>query len=182
MNSWIKNTIGIVSVFTILLLVISVGSIFMLKDSLPDYDGQVFLKNVIDEIEIYRDDYAVSYINAKSEFDAYFALGYVHAQERLFQMDLSRRAGEGRLSEILGSKTIFYDKMFRTIGINKIVHENYQDYDDKTKSMLIAYSNGINEFIKNSPDKLTIEFDILGYKPELWKPENSLLIAKLMAC
>lgn len=181
MNSWIKNTIGIITTLIVIIIVLIFGAIYMLESSLPEYSGTVELENLENEIEIYRDNYGVPYINAKSESDAYFALGYLHAQERLFQMDLSRRAGEGRLSEIMGSKTIFFDKMFKTIGLYNLVKENFSKYDESTKRMLIAYSNGVNEFIKNSGNKLTIEFDLLGYKPYEWKPEHSLLIAKLMA-
>jgi penicillin G amidase len=181
MNPWIKNTVGVVVSIIIISLLIIVGSIYMLKSSLPEYSGNISSEKCLDEIEIYRDNYGVAYINSKSDMDAYFALGYVHAQERLFQMDLSRRAGEGRLSEIFDNKTLFFDKMFRTIGLNKLVKENLEKYDEITKNMLIAYSNGVNEFIDNSSEKLTIEFDILGYQPYKWKPEHSLLIAKLMA-
>jgi len=181
MNLWVKNTIGIVAAFIVLLLVLIIGSIYMLKSSLPEYSGNLTLENSEEEIEIYRDKYGVAYIKARTDLDAYFALGYVHAQERLFQMDLNRRAGEGRLSEIFGSETVFYDKLFRTIGINKLAHENYKNYDVFTQNVLQAYSNGVNEFIRKSPEKFTIEFDILGYKPYEWKPEHSLIIAKLMA-
>lgn len=96
-------------------------------------------------------------------------------------MDLSRRAGEGKLSEILGNKTIPFDKMFRTLELAKISKKHYESFDNETKKILISYADGVNEFIKNEKNKLTIEFDILGYKPELWKPEHSVLIAKLMA-
>jgi len=181
MNSWIKNTLGIIASIFIISLVIIIGSIYMLESSLPKYSGSIISEKCIDEIEIYRDDYGVPYINSNSDLDAYFALGYVHAQERLFQMDLSRRAGEGRLSEIFGSKTIFFDKMFRTLGLYKLVEGNFKIYDEATQNILIAYSYGVNEFINKSKEKYTIEFDILGYEPYEWKPEHSLLIAKLMA-
>ncbi len=77
--------------------------------------------------------------------------------------------------KLLGSKTIFFDKMFKTLGLMNLVEENFKKYDEQTQNILIAYSNGVNEFIKNSPEKYTIEFDILGYKPYEWKPEHSLV-------
>ncbi|MCW8850936.1 MAG: penicillin acylase family protein [Melioribacteraceae bacterium] len=153
----------------------------MLNSSLPMYNGNISAEHINSEVEVYRDSNGVAYINGKNELDSYFALGFVHAQERLFQMDISRRAGEGRLSEILGSKTIFFDKMFKTLGLMQLVTANFKKYDERTQNILIAYSNGVNEFIKNSPEKYTIEFDIIGYNPYQWKPEHSLLIAKLMA-
>lgn len=181
MKPWIKILIGIISTFFIILFVGLVIAYLMLKSTLPEYTGSINSSMVKEEIKIYRDNYAIPYVYAKSDDDLYFALGYLHAQERLFQMDLTRRAGEGRLSEILGEKAIPFDKMFRTIGINKIVKYNYSKYDSLTKQILISYSNGVNEFIKNNSNKFTIEFDVLGYDPYLWKPEHSLIIAKLMA-
>lgn len=181
MNPWIKNILGIVLTFLIIMIVIIIGSFYILESSLPVYSGEISVDNIDNKVEIFRDDFAIPYINAKSDLDAYFALGYIHAQDRLFQMDFNRRAGEGRLSEIFGSKTIFFDKMFRTLGLFEIVKKSYAAFDEETKKKLIAYSNGVNEFINNAPEKYTIEFDILRYKPEKWKPEHSLLISKLIA-
>lgn len=181
MNRWIKNIIGITAAIIIIIAVLIIGSIFMLKSSLPEYSGEQIVENIKNEISIYRDIYGVAYINSPNEMDVYFGLGYAHAQERLFQMDFSRRAGQGKLSEIFGTETILFDKMFRTIGLSELAKQNYLKYDPLSKQILISYANGVNEFIRTSPDKLTIEFDLLGYKPSLWKPEHSLIIAKLMA-
>ncbi len=181
MNPWIKNILGAIVTFLVIMTIIIIGSFYMLESSLPVYSGEMSVSNIDHKIEIYRDDFAIPYVNAQTELDAYFALGYLHAQERLFQMDFNRRAGEGRFSEIFGSRTLFFDKMFKTLGLYEVVKKSYANFDEETKNILIAYSNGVNEFIKNSPEKYTIEFDILGYKPEIWKPEHSLLIAKLIA-
>lgn len=181
MNTWIKSLFGILFSVIVLLIILIFGSIYMLSKSLPDYSGDIILENLNNEVEIYRDSNGVAFINSANEADAYFALGYVHAQERLFQMDINRRAGEGRLSEILGSKTLFFDKMFKTIGLKRLAEENFKKYDEHTKSILTAYSNGINEFINKSHNKFTLEFDILNYKPYEWKPEHSIILTKLMA-
>ncbi len=181
MKPWIKTTIGIVGTLITLLIFTLVGSYFFLQQSLPDYSGNHSVGLIKNEVQIFRDEFAIPRIYAENDDDLYFALGYVHAQERLFQMDLTRRAGQGKLSEILGTKTIPFDKMFRTLGLNELVERTLRKYDETTKNILVSYSNGVNEFIKNNPSKLTIEFDILGYKPDLWKPEHSLLITKLMA-
>ncbi|MBK7104200.1 MAG: penicillin acylase family protein [Ignavibacteriae bacterium] len=181
MNNWIKVIIGAIATIIILLIVFIVGSIYMLNKTLPEYSGKKSVQNLNNEVSIYRDNFAIPYVYAKSKNDLYFALGYLHAQERLFQMDISRRAGEGKLSEILGSEAISYDKMFRTFELAKISKLHFENFDADTKSKLISYSNGVNEFIKNEPEKLSIEFDVIGYKPNLWKPEHSVLIAKLMA-
>ena len=181
MNKWPKVLAGILITIIILLFVFIAGAYYMLNDTLPQYSGKKIVNKLNGEVSIYRDKFGIPYVYSNSKYDLYFALGYLHAQERLFQMDLSRRAGEGKLSEILGSKTIPFDKMFRTLELAKISKKHYESFDDETKKILISYADGVNEFIKNEKNKLTIEFDILGYKPELWKPEHSVLIAKLMA-
>ncbi|MCX7874771.1 MAG: penicillin acylase family protein [Melioribacteraceae bacterium] len=180
MKNWKKITIGFSLVFLCLILVGFIISYFMLKKSLPIYDDEIKVHHLKNRIEIYRDENAIPLIIAKEDEEAAFALGFLHAQERFFQMDISRRAGEGRLSEIFGSKLLTIDKMFRTMGIKKISKENFYKINPLSQKILIAYSNGVNEFIKYSKGKYQVEFDILGYDPELWKPEHSLMIAKLM--
>ena len=124
MRSWKKILIGLSISFVIIFIV--AGAIFynMLSSSLPDYNGRITSSKIISDIEIYRDSFAVPYILAESDNDAAFALGYLHAQERLFTMDFIRRAGEGRLSEILGEEAIPFDNMFRTVGIKRNILKN----------------------------------------------------------
>ncbi|MBK8945265.1 MAG: penicillin acylase family protein [Ignavibacteriae bacterium] len=181
MNNWIKVTFGLLTTLLVLFIVFIIGSIYMLNETLPVYSGKKSVQNLKNEVSIYRDNNAIPYVYANSKSDLYFALGYLHAQERLFQMDLGRRAGEGKLSEILGHAAISYDKMFRTLELAKISKNHFNKFDNETKNILISYAKGVNEFLKNDQDKFPIEFDVIGYKPELWKPEHSVLIAKLMA-
>ncbi len=181
MPRWLKISIG-VAVSLIIILVVG-GAIFyhMLKSSLPVYNGNVVSSFVKDDVEIYRDSMAVPYIIAKNEDDAAFALGYVHAQERLFSMDLMRRAGEGRLSEIFGPRTIPFDKMFKTIGIKKTVDDILKQTNQNLIGFLQAYSNGVNKYIKDAKGKYSIEFDVLGYEPYKWTPADCLVIGRMMA-
>ncbi|MBN1300567.1 MAG: penicillin acylase family protein [Melioribacteraceae bacterium] len=180
MKKWIKVIIGIFITVFILLIGLYALSHRMLSSSLPDYEGILSSNEIKSSINIYRDSTAVAYIESEHETDAAFALGFVHAQERMFQMDLMRRAGEGRLSEILGSKTLPFDKMFRTIGIYKSLLDNYGKFSDDTKTMLESYSNGVNAYLKSTED-YSFEFKVLGYTPYEWMPVHSLLVAKLMA-
>ena len=156
-------------------------SVKLVKRPLPVYEGEYKVKGISGTVKIFRDEWGVPAIYADGEEDAAFALGFVHAQERLFQMDLIRRAGEGRISEVIGGKTVPIDKMFRTLGLFKFVKEIFPRLSDDTKRMLTAYSKGVNEFIRNAKGKLPIEFALLNYEPYEWKPEHSLVIAKLMA-
>ncbi len=181
MRKWKKIFIGLS--FTFLMIFIIAGWIFhnMLASSLPQYSGEISSSKIISDIEVYRDSFAVPYIIAQSDEDAAFALGYLHAQERLFTMDLIRRAGEGRLSEILGEKAIPFDKMFRTVGIKRNIEKNLDKYDPTVMKILQAYSNGVNEYLKERKGNYGIEFDVLGYQPEKWKPIHSLIVIKMMA-
>ncbi len=181
MPRWLKITIGLTA--SLIILVVIGGYIFsrMLMASLPNYSGQIYSSNVSFRVEIYRDQYAIPYIAAQSDEDASFVLGYVHAQDRLFTMDLARRAGEGRLSEVFGTQTIPFDKMFLTVGINETVKRIMQNLNSEAKKFLDAYAAGVNHYIKAAGGKFPVEFDVLGYDPEPWKPEHSLIIGRLMA-
>lgn len=181
MRKWKKIFIGLSLTFLITFVI--AGWIFynMLSSSLPQYTGEISSSKISSNIEVYRDSFAVPYIIAESDEDVAFALGYLHAQERLFTMDLIRRAGEGRLSEILGEKAIPFDKMFRTVGIKRNISKNLYRYDPIVMKILQAYSNGINEYLKERKGNYAIEFDVLGYQPEQWKPIHSLIVIKMMA-
>ena len=180
MHRWKKILIGVTATLLVIIIAFSFISYYMLKKSLPEYNGEIKAEGLINQIEIFRDNYAVPFIKAENDEDAAFALGFVHAQERLFQMDIARRAGEGRLSEVFGAKTIPIDQMFRTVGIYKNVKANYEKLNPLSKKILEAYSKGVNAFIKTAKGNYPIEFDLLGYDPYPWKPEHSLVIAKLM--
>ncbi len=181
MKPWLKITIGILS--SILIIFIIGGYIFyqMLNTSLPVYEGTLQAPGLKEKVEIYRDSLAVPYIFASNDEDAALALGYLHAQERMFIMDVIRRAGAGRLSEIFGEETVPFDKMFRTIGLNRTTLKIKRKMDPKTLKVLEAYSKGVNLYIKQAENKYTFEFDILGYQPDEWKPEHSLIVIRMMA-
>ncbi|MGE5680509.1 MAG: penicillin acylase family protein [Bacillota bacterium] len=181
MPNWIKYSIAIL---ISLLIVGTVGAIVfynLLAKSLPEYQGIRSVEGLSSRVEIYRDKYAIPYIFAQTDEDAAYALGYVHAQERLFQMDISRRAAEGRLSEVFGPATVAYDVMFKTLGIDRTVLRDISKLDISTKAVLEAYSKGVNSYINEAKGKYPIEFDALGYDPYPWKPEHCLMIGKLMA-
>ena len=181
MPRWLKITIGVI---LSIIVVFIIGGFFlykMLSSSLPEYNGEVTSQHISSDIEIYRDSMAIPYIIAKDDEDAAFALGYVHAQERLFTMDLARRAGAGRLSEILGSETIPFDLMFRTVGIKRMAEMIKSRMDNHSLKILEAYSNGVNLYIDQAKGHYPVEFDILNYSPYKWKPLDCLIIGRMMA-
>ncbi len=181
MSKWIKIFVGIFLSFIILLIISGIIFYNILNSSLPKYEGEISSTEISDNIWIYRDSMAIPYIIAKTEEDAAFALGYAHAQDRLFVMDIMRRAGEGRLSEVMGERSVPFDKMFRTIGLKKIVEQNIKRMNPNLLNLLKAYAKGVNLYILNSKGKYPAEFDVLGYDPEEWKPEHSLIVGRMMA-
>ncbi len=159
---------------TLLTLIIFVGLLlfFYLKSTSPQYSGDVTLEALHEKVEVYYDTYGIPHIYATNAEDAYFALGYVHAQDRLFQMELIRRAGSGRLSEIFGGETIETDKFFRTIGIRKAAEKSAQTYLNKKEKpyqkTAFAYLDGVNSFLHAGD--LPIEYKILGIEIEEFTP------------
>lgn len=151
----------------LILLVVFALIAFLFSNSLkPSYEGDVKLSFLKDKVEVYYDDYGVPHIYAQSEIDARRVLGYVHAQDRLWQMELIRRIAVGRLSEIFGDKLIRNDKFFSGLGIeeNSIVTIEKLDQNSDEYNLTMAYIEGINEFIKNGPTP--IEFYLLGIEKE----------------
>lgn len=180
MNNIFKNIAGVLVLVVIVLL--TVGLLFnsLTKKSFYEESGSVKVKGISNKISIYKSEFGVSQIFADNENDMYYALGYAHAQDRLWQMDLSRRVAEGKLSEIFGKDVLEFDILFRTLAINKTADKLYEKLSTKSKSILISYCSGVNDFIKSNSSHLPLEFDILNYKPETWKPEHSLMIIRLM--
>ena len=105
------------------IIVLLLGAYGYLRFTLPDYSGELTVTGLKGKVEIIRDSYGMPHIYAKTDDDAYFALGYCMAQDRLFQMDMVRRAARGRLAEILGKDLISVDKFFRTITAGKSVED-----------------------------------------------------------
>ncbi len=181
MGTKLKIFLGVAGSLTIIALVTVVILRYLVIKSFPTVDGDVRIAGLESAVTIQRDDYGVAHISAKNEHDLFFAQGYVHAQDRLWQMDISRRAGQGRLSEVLGSSALKFDRLFRTIGILGIAEKLEQNLHPDSRRVLEAYSDGVNAFIESHHGKFPIEFDMLNYSPEKWKPVHSLLVARLMA-
>jgi penicillin amidase len=121
------------------------------------------------------------HIRAGDEHSRLFAAGFVHAQDRLWQMDMMRRAGQGRLSEVVGEKTLRFDRMFRTLGFRALADSLGASVSDTTRSLLQSYADGVNAYIASAAGRFPVEFDVLDYRPEPWKVEHSLMLARLMA-
>lgn len=152
-----------------------------LRSKQPQYKGERKLSGLVEKVEVSFDKWAIPHINAKSEKDAYYSLGYLHAQERLFQMEVMRRLAKGELAEILGPEVLKYDKFFRTVGIQRVAKKLARKYlyGNSASTAFQAYLNGINEFIKTGPRP--IEFVALGVEPRAFEASDSFAIAGYMA-
>lgn len=152
----------LLSLLFIIVLAVAGGYLY-LHTTLPTYSGEYKLKGLNQEVDVYFDAYGVPHIYAQSQEDAYFALGYLHAQERLFQMEIMRRLAQGKLSEILGEKLVKTDKFFRTLGIEEHAKKSVEKFkNDKEgyRPLLDAYLVGVNDFIKNG--YTPVEYTLLG--------------------
>ena len=181
MQTWLKVTIGIVT--SLIILFIIGGYIFYnsLTESLPVYEGELHASSLKSEVKIYFDSLAVPYIFAEDDEDVAFTLGYLHARERMFSMDIVRRAGEGRLSEVFGAETVPFDRMFRTVGLSRTAEMIKEKMNPDGLKLLEAYSRGVNFYLEEKKNKYPVEFDVLGYQPEKWKPEHSIIVIRMMA-
>jgi penicillin amidase len=135
-----------------------------------------------DKVTVRRDERGIPYIEARNEADLYFAQGYVTAQDRLWQMDLYNRVARGETAEIFGNTVLEEDKRWRKFGFARVAEETVKTLPQETRSVLENYARGVNAFIAALDDKtLPIEFRILQYRPREWRPENSIVIGKILS-
>ncbi|HUU52470.1 MAG TPA: penicillin acylase family protein [Candidatus Heimdallarchaeota archaeon] len=151
------------------------------RKGLPDYNAEVKLEGMLGQVTVYRDAYAVPHIYADNEKDLYRATGYVMAQDRLWQMDLFRRATTGRLSEIFGPDLVEADLLMRALRIPEKSRMVLSRQEPEVLETLEAFADGVNQFIEIHQDDLPLEFSLLGYKPEDWAPEHTVNLISYMA-
>jgi penicillin amidase len=169
----LKSILYSLLVLVILALIAGLVIISSVKrGALPKYNGEIKLSGLTDDVTVYRDERGMPHIYAKDEYDLYYAVGYVIAQERLWQMDMIRRATLGRLSEILGKDYVDIDLFLRCLDIPAKSKKLLAVEDPAIILCLQAYSDGVNNYIKDAGKKLPPEFRILSYKPDLWTIED----------
>lgn len=151
-----------------------------LKSSLPTIDGEVVIAGPDAEIVIARDQHGVPHIDAASENDLAFGLGYAHAQDRLWQMEMNRRIGSGRVADVLGEAGVGFDKYFRTLGFKLRAETALAALPPEIVEGLQKYADGVNAFVANHTGALPPEFTLTGVTPEPWRPIDSLVWQKMM--
>ncbi|WP_412070688.1 penicillin acylase family protein [Pseudooceanicola nanhaiensis] len=173
---------------TALVALVALGAVvvyFLAARSLPEYDKTLVVPGITAEVEIVRDHANVPHIFGKTDADVYYALGYAHAQDRLWQMITMRRTVQGRLSEIFGRRTLRIDQLMRRYDFYTLAREAYQYQDDDTKAALRAYSAGVNarlqEVNEESLGRGAPEMFLFDVAVAPWTPADSLAMIKLMA-
>jgi penicillin amidase len=183
----LKRALAVIGL-VIIIAVVAIGGWFywMTRNPWPQTEGLAKVSGLLVPVDIIRDRWGVPHIYAQNSHDLFFAQGYVHAQDRFFQMEFSRRIGQGRLSEMLGDGTLDNDKYLRTIGLWRTAQEEAATLEGETKALLEAYAEGVNAYLASHRDALALEFAILrlvGTKVaiEPWIPAHSLVWGKVMA-
>ncbi|HRN19538.1 MAG TPA: penicillin acylase family protein [Trueperaceae bacterium] len=171
----------VVLVLLLLVVVLVAGGYFYLRTSLPKVSGEVRVEGLDGPVEIVRDADAVPHIYASSHADAVFGLGFVHAQDRLWQMEFQRRVGSGRLSEVIGEATVSTDRFIRTLGIEQAAESGLEALSPEARGLIDAYVAGINAYLAQRRGALPVEFLLLGFEPAPFEPVDVLVWAKMMA-
>src|SRR5262245_49004663 len=137
-------------------------------------EGRIKLEGLQKPVRVLRDEWGIAHIYAETQDDLFFAQGLVAAQHRLWQMDLLRRVGEGKLAEVLGPSAVERDRFARLIHYRGDLKAEYESYAPDARQIIEAFVRGVNAQIAVSKDRLPIEFQLTGSKPEPWTPEVCL--------
>ncbi|MEQ8349215.1 MAG: penicillin acylase family protein [Sneathiellaceae bacterium] len=172
--------LGGLGALVLLLVLLAGGYGLWLSQSVPVRHGGIPIAGLAKPVEVLRDRQDVPYIRASSQADAYFALGFVHAQERLWQMDIYRRIASGRLAEVVGPMAADADSFIRTLGLYRMAQADTADLKPPLALPLHSYAAGVNAYIGHHKGPWPPEFGLLFYEPEPWTPADSIAMGKLL--
>jgi penicillin amidase len=186
MRTFWRAILGVVLAVLIVGLVVCGGGLWLVRRPWPRIEGTVQVGGLQAEVTIVRDGWGIPHIYAANPHDLFFAQGYVHAQDRFWQMEFWRRIGSGRLAEILGSSALESDRFIRTLGWHRTAAQELTMLDPEVRQVLEDYSAGVNAYISTHRGQLGLEFTILGFTgvpfdPEPWTPLDTLTWAKVMS-
>lgn len=172
----------------ILVIIIVLGALsggtlwWWARGSLPVLDGEVPVAGLVAPVEVLFDGHGVPHVYASGPEDAWFVAGVLHARDRLWQMELYRRAASGRLSEILGERTVRIDRRFATLQLRKAAEEEWRTSPSLVRDALTRYAAGVNAQMAFATGRAApIEFQVLRVTPEAWSPIDSLAVGRLLA-
>ncbi|MEO7254505.1 MAG: penicillin acylase family protein [Casimicrobium sp.] len=175
---WLKRIfLGLIAIVTIVAVV---PAIYVWR-SVPTDSAQYVIKAPLGETRITLDADGIPTIDAKSEHDLSFAVGFMHARDRLWQMEMNRRIGRGELAEILGPKALETDKFLRTLGVHRAAKVQFDGFPPEAKVLLQAYADGVNTYVRDAMTVRPPEFVILGVLPGTWEPVDTVAWGIIMA-
>lgn len=172
----LKILLIIFSIILIGFISLSLVGYHIITRSLPVTQGEIYLSSIDNKINIFRDNNNIPHIRSNNEFDLYFTQGFITSQDRLWQMDLIKRAANGNLSEIFTNYSLPYDTTILKLGFKRSAQRIKSQLCIKSKNAFKAYTAGINAYINKNNTKLPVEFKLLNYKPELWTIEDCIAI------
>jgi len=171
------RVLGAIVIGLMMVIVVGIGWFLSIaRSALPELDGPLPVAGVSAPVSVTRDGHGVPTIESATVDDLFFAQGYVTAQDRLFQMDLMRRAAVGELAEIVGDIALEHDRRQRILGIRATAEKGLQSITNDDRQQFSAYARGVSAFINSHRDKLPLEFRILGYSPRPWTVQDSLAV------
>jgi penicillin amidase len=179
MRFWRRFGAG-AAVVLMLIGLVATAEIARFRFSVPDYSRTVRLHGLSSPVQILRDTHGIPHILAHSRRDAVFALGYVQAQDRLWQMVFLRAVMQARVAEIVGPDGAATDVLFRTLGLYRLAEQSVAHLDLETRGLLEAYAAGVNAYIAGHKGPLPIEFALLHISPRPWRPADSIATLKYM--
>jgi penicillin amidase len=178
---------GLLGAILILAILAGAFAYYTARRSFPQMDGDIQLSGLNEPVEIYRDPLGVPHIYASNQHDLFFAQGFVHAQDRFYQMDFWRHIGSGRLSEMFGDAQLEKDQFLRTMGWARVARQELDKMEPEELALLQDYADGVNAYLaEHQGSALSLEYAVLklinaDYQIEPWEPLNSLTWAKVMA-
>ena len=182
-----KVLIRILAAVLVLVLILTLLGVFLVRRSFPTTDGDISLPGLNGEVSVTRDDSGVPTVEASNSHDLFMAQGFVHAQDRFWEMDFRRHVTSGRLSELFGESQFSTDSFIRTLGWRKVAEKEVAALDDKTLAYYEAYAEGVNAYLHGkSPTEVSLEYGVIGLQNggveiEEWTPVDSVSWLKAMA-
>jgi penicillin amidase len=178
----IKRIAGVLGVVLLAVaLIVAAAGTWFVRRPWPQVKGTVAVAGLSAPVEVIRDELGVPHIYAQNQHDLFFVQGYVHAQDRLWQMEFNRRVGSGTLSAILGDATLDTDRFLRTLGLRRAAEQQWATIDAETKAIMEAYAAGVNAYVDTHRDRLPLEFSLLGVDPVPWTPVDTLAWGAVMS-
>lgn len=181
MMRFLRRPLIILGIGLLVLAGLGTGTgVYLVRGGFPQTRGELALAGLMAPVEVLRDRWGIPHIFAQNAHDLFLAHGYIHAQDRLWQMEFNRRAASGRLAEVVGDVALATDRFIRTVGLRRAAEAELARTDPETRDALELYAAGVNAYLAEHRG-LPLEFTLLRFRPEPWSPVDSLAYGKLIA-